>query len=178
VVMPVRSQNPAKNVDGRSVLFWALDPAEDPELFRAALKAGADPNICLHNGQPIIFKAAFRPQPEFLQALIDHGAQTNVFDPTGENPLAIVLRNEAATGAKWYHPHLDLLLTANANPNSEVQSEPALIWCVRKKQNWALRPLIEAGASLDKKNRDGEAAYDIASRDQVRYLDAISAAQE
>jgi ankyrin repeat protein len=174
----VRTTSPAKDIDNVPALFWAFEIAEDPELFEAALKAGADPNIRTATGRPLICNAAFRPNPDFLEILLRYKADPNVSDRNGESPLSIILMNSSALINMPYTRQLDMLIHDSTEPNTLVQGEPALLWCIKYHQDWALKPLITAGANIQAKDSLGQTIYQLADGVQTRIINRIMAAED
>ena len=117
-----------------SALYGAAGVVHDPELTRALLEGGADPN-----GEPTFGDALYHSceaeDPACTRVLLEHGAE-----PNGTNALAHALD----------YDHLEqvrLLLDAGADPN-----EGALVaHAVRRERGpETLRLLAERGADLDR----------------------------
>jgi ankyrin repeat protein len=121
-----------------SALYGAAGVVHDPELTRALLEAGADPN-----GEPqfgdALYHSAEAGSPECLRTLLEHGAQ-----PRGSNALAHALDYD-------HDEHVRLLLQAGADPNEGA----LLVHAVRRGcRPELLRLLAGHGAELDR--RGGE----------------------
>lgn len=83
-----------------SALYGAAGIRRDPELTRALLEAGANPN----DGESV-YHSTEADSPECLRILLEHGAETN-----GTNALAHALDNERME-------HVRLLLEHGIDPN-------------------------------------------------------------
>lgn len=113
-----------------SVLYGAAGRRFDPELTRALLEAGADPD----DGESL-YHAAAAPAPDCLRILLEFGA------PVREsNALGHVLDYE--------HPeHLRALLRA---PDADPNEAAFLAHAVRRERSpTILRMLVEHGADVD-----------------------------
>jgi len=96
----------------------------------ALLEAGADPNA---------LNAAIWYNPNFVQTLIDYGANINAVDTYGQTPLytAILHNNEASALA---------LLKAGADPNIRVNERSLLDLAHKAKMTKLVDALVEKGA--------------------------------
>jgi ankyrin repeat protein len=114
-----------------SALYGAAGVRYDPEMTRALLEAGADPN-----GEPwfgdALYHATEAPSPDCVRVLLEHGAR-----PNGTNALAHALDDER-------YEHVRLLLEAGADPNM-------LVHAVRRGRGPEfIRLLVEHGAHLER----------------------------
>ena len=115
-----------------SALYGAAGVKHDPELTRALLDAGADPN-----GEPWFGDALYHSvedqDPTCLKLLLEHGAR-----PAGSNALAHAL--------DYPHPeHVRLLLNAGADPEGALVAHAVR----RGREPEVIRLLAERGADLD-----------------------------
>ena len=79
-------------------------PPERPELVRALLEAGADPNARDRSAStPLHFAARKGPTSETIVALLDAGASADGLDSDGMTPLDLANRNPdlADSEALW-----------------------------------------------------------------------------
>ena len=117
-----------------SALYGAAGVRYDPEMTRALLEAGADPN-----GEPwfgdALYHATEAPSPDCVRILLEHGAR-----PNGTNALAHALDDER-------YEHVRLLLEAGADPNEHAHVAHAVR---RGRGPELIRLLAEHGADLDR----------------------------
>jgi hypothetical protein len=113
-----------------SVLYGAAGVAHDPELTRALLEAGADPN-----DNESLYHATESGSTACLELLLAHGAETR-----GTNALAHALDGE-------HLDHVRLLLEAGADPNEHAHVAHAVR---RGRGPELIRLLAEHGADLDR----------------------------
>jgi ankyrin repeat protein len=105
----------AKDVDGSTVLLYAIDPdtilSEDrtatveeyTAIVQALLAKGADPNAAKNGWTPLMYAAA-RNKPEIVKLLVKNGADVNV-SAAGNSALSLAASDEIvailkAAGAK------------------------------------------------------------------------------
>ena len=137
-----------------SALYGAAGVLHDPELTRALLEAGADPNGEPRRGDAL-YHSVQADDTACLELLLEHGA-----DPRGTNALLHALDYERLE-------HVRLLLDAGADPNEGA----ALVHAVRRGRSLDfVRLLVERGAALDR--RGGE--WSTAPRDyKTAYQNAV-----
>ena len=134
-----RGANPnayyANDFGPMSALYGAAGVRYDPEMTRALLDAGADPN-----GEPwfgdALYHATEAPSPECVRVLLEHGAR-----PTGTNALAHALDDER-------YEHVLLLLEAGADANEHAHVAHAVR---RGRGGEFLRLLAAHGADVNAK---------------------------
>ena len=113
-----------------SALYGAAGIRHEPELTRALLEAGANPN----DGESL-YHATEAESPECVRILLEHGART-----AGTNALAHALDNERLE-------HVGLLLEHGADPNESA----CVAHAVRRGRGAATIELLVAhGADVDR----------------------------
>jgi ankyrin repeat protein len=113
-----------------SALYGAAGIRHDPELTRALLEAGANPN----DGESV-YHSTEAESPECLRILLEHGAET-----ADTNALANALDNERLE-------HVRLLLEHGADPNESFY----LAHAVRRGRGpETIELLVSHGADLDR----------------------------
>ena len=137
----------------RTVLWGALCTVGSLPLAQALLEAGANPSdgVCLQ-----ILASGINLAP--LDLLLKHGADVNGI-PGGVPPLRYVLGYARKTaGIRW-------LLEHGADPNlawGELQEAPLHLAA----QRWdvpMVETLVERGADIDRRQRDGRTAHSLAA---------------
>ena len=160
----------------------SADPVLNPHhtVLEALLTAGTE-------AAPDAVVAAFdRGAPQWAQQLLEAGADPNARDtrPSGEQPLAIVLRRYApgaapadpdSTAMRSLRILLDWKVDVNAELGPEnMYSRPPLLMAAEGGAAWAIRPLLEAGAdpqeTVNYLKRYGAQAHD---RPTSNSFDAI-----
>ncbi|MFN7993243.1 MAG: ankyrin repeat domain-containing protein [Bryobacteraceae bacterium] len=129
-----------------SCLYAATGLNNDPALAEALLAHGADPN----DGESL-YHSTEHPDLSCVRLLLQHGAS-----PSATNVLHHMLDREDPEG-------LRLLLAAGGDPNGVNQrGETALHWAVwRRRGTRIVSMLLDHGAALDLKRKDGRTAYAI-----------------
>jgi ankyrin repeat protein len=113
-----------------SALYGAAGVVHDPELTRALLEAGADPD----DGESL-YHATEAPDPACLRLLLEHGATTR-----GTNALAHALDDDRLE-------HVRLLLDAGADPHEGFYVAHAVR---RGRGPEFIRLLVERGCDLER----------------------------
>jgi uncharacterized protein len=126
--------------DGMTPLLWAAQ-ANDLEIARMLLSAGADANLGNRYGITPLWLAATNRSPELVALLLEHGAEAAAGLPHGETPLMAAARSGDAES-------IQLLLDAGADPNVSETSlgETALMWAAAEDHADAIRVLVAGGA--------------------------------
>jgi ankyrin repeat protein len=80
----------ARDVAGRSVLFFAVNFGGQVETVRLLLASGADPNAAAwrSNGETPLMLAASQGKTAIVQALLKAGADPNALDLSGNTALS------------------------------------------------------------------------------------------
>jgi ankyrin repeat protein len=132
-----------------SCLYGATGLNNSPALARVLLEAGARPD-----DSESLYHSTEHPDLACLRLLLEHGAS-----PRSTNVLKHMLDHEHTEG-------LRLLLAAGADPNEVNQrGETALHWAVwRGRGAETVALLLDAGASIDVRRKDGRTAYAVAVR--------------
>ncbi|HEY8519332.1 MAG TPA: ankyrin repeat domain-containing protein [Gammaproteobacteria bacterium] len=133
--------------DGMTALLWACQ-ANDVELARTLLAAGADPNLPNRFGITPLWVAAINRNAPLAELLLEHGAEVNGALPHGETALMAAARaGDVAT--------IRVLLRAGADPNASETSlgETGLMWAAAEDHPDAIRALVEGGADPNAHSR-------------------------
>jgi ankyrin repeat protein len=130
-----------------SCLYAATGLNNNPALALVLLEAGANPN----DGESL-YHSTEHPDLACLKLLLRFGAK-----PAGANALKHILDREDEDG-------LQILLAAGADPNElNDRGETALHWAVwRGRSLPILTALLDKGADLDARRKDGRTAYALA----------------
>ena len=132
-----------------SCLYASTGLNNNPRLARALLEAGARTD-----DSESLYHSTEHPGLDCLKLLIEYHAS-----PTGTNALKHMLDREEIEGVR-------LLLAAGADPNQvNSRGEAALHWAVwRGRGGETISTLLDAGASIDARRKDGRTAYALAVR--------------
>jgi ankyrin repeat protein len=135
-----RSELNAAARDGMTPLLWAAQ-ANDLDIARALLRAGADASLANRYGITPLWLAAINRSPELVTLLLEHGADAGAALPHGETPLMAAARAGDAESIR-------LLIAAGADPNAAETKlgETALMWAAAEDQADAIRALVAGGA--------------------------------
>ncbi|HEX4681232.1 MAG TPA: ankyrin repeat domain-containing protein [Gemmatimonadaceae bacterium] len=147
---------------GVPVLFAVTGARSILPIARLLLDAGANPT----DGESV-FHAAERFHVEALELLLAAGADLNYVGEWGNTALYFLLRWYDVEKEPQVRQGLDWLLTHGADPNvtSGPARETALHIAARLGQHVSIiRSLLEHGADVDARRRDGMTAWRLARR--------------
>ncbi len=167
----VRAALRAAEADGTTALHWAVR-ADDGELVRMLLRAGADPAAATRHGVTPLALAAVNGSAAVTELLLKAGASPNVTLPEGET----VLMTAARTGRPEV---LRLLLEAGADVHARERwfGETALMWAAAEDHPGAIVVLAAHGADLNARSarlepanrRNGQSIMPLGSWTPVMY---------
>ena len=142
-----RAELTRAEADGTTALHWAVR-ADDVELVRMLLTAGADVSAATREGITPLALAAINGSVGMTETLLKAGAKPNVALPEGET----IVMTAARTGQPEV---IKLLLKAGADLNARENwfGETALMWAAAENHADAVRVLVEAGADLNARSR-------------------------
>ncbi|HND55254.1 MAG TPA: ankyrin repeat domain-containing protein, partial [Pirellulaceae bacterium] len=159
-----RGANPRKaNVAGQTALFCCL---MKPDIARALLDAGADPNHSDDQGRTPLMIAANHHRAPCLRLLLKAGARPNPGGSPSVSPLWCAVRRQLAPPVRW-------LLAAGADPNlawNEPDSSDSdlgagttpLMYAAAKGRIRSVRLLLDAGADASRVDERGRTALQLA----------------
>ncbi|WP_071994834.1 ankyrin repeat domain-containing protein [Candidatus Synechococcus spongiarum] len=112
----------AKDSNGLTPLFWAVDLSKTPEVVKVLLDAGADFNTRNVLGStPLHWAAQFSQTPEMVEVLLEAGADPNTrTDAFESTPLHFAVRN--TKGLTQAIGAVEVLLDAGADPTARNAS--------------------------------------------------------
>jgi hypothetical protein len=127
-------------------------------LLAAALEAGVDPNTADQNGRTLLHEAAVLDDVNLARLLLDWGAVLDPQSSSGRTPL----HDGANNGNDGQSAVLKLLLDKGAKTTIiDAEGKTPLILAVEGPRTSAAIFLVEAGASVAAKRRDGKRVLDI-----------------
>jgi ankyrin repeat protein len=139
-----------------TTLFQAIQNA-DSGLVKGLLRRGANPNAADAEGTPALMAATLYAGTDCVKLLLDAGADPNTANPAG------------ATALMWAVPDLakvKLLISHGAGVNARsgsLQRTPLLIAARFPGSVEVLRLLLEKGAGLRAKDKNGASALGLAA---------------
>ena len=128
---------------GMTALIFAAQ-ADDLEMARMLLEAGANPSLGnLYEITPL-WLAATNRSPEMTRLLLSHGADASFTMAHGETALMAAGRSGDAESIR-----LLIEAGADANASENKHGETALIWAAAENHAEAIRALVAGGADPD-----------------------------
>jgi ankyrin repeat protein len=133
----------AREADGTTALHWAVR-ADNLELTRLLLRAGADANVANRYDVTPLSLAATNGNAAIAGALLDAGADPNGASREGQTVLMVAARSGNVQAVRR-------LLDAGADPNAAERwlGETALMWAAAHDHAAAVDALVEYGADAD-----------------------------
>jgi uncharacterized protein len=146
LVQSLLSGNHDANVadaDGMTALHFAVR-ADDLELTRALLRAGARVTTENRYGVAPLSVAAINGNPDVIETLLRAGADPNTSTPDGETALMTASRTGSVRAVQ-------VLLDHGADPAARERwnGEDALMWAAAENHGAVVRLLSERGADLN-----------------------------
>jgi ankyrin len=140
----------AADTDGTRPLHWAVR-ADELEIARLLLRAGADPNAETRLGVTALYLAAQNGDADMVKALLDAGANANQVDrATGESVLMTAIRSGST-------PAVQSLLASGANANAvepQLRVTPLML-AAETGSAEMVRALLGRGADIAARTRTG-----------------------
>jgi ankyrin repeat protein len=138
-----------KQADGATALHWAAQ-WDDLETADLLLRAGASADAANDLGVTPLSLACVNGSAGMVQRLLQSGANPNAALGNGETPLMIAAR----TGT--LEPVAALLAHgAKINAVEHTQLQSALMWALADRHNDVAQALIERGADIQARSKDG-----------------------
>ena len=168
--------------NGVRPLHLAARNNPEPAVVAALLDAGANPNAPTmgytygsHPLPPLYLAAAYNPEPAVAAVLLDRGADIS---PGGRLPTPLhfaVIRGANAQGDDGvFLGKAELLLDRGSDPNDDANSgagPPLLHWAVERERWEFAEVLLEHGADMESRDRNGETALHYAARRGVAGIE-------
>jgi len=158
-------------LDGTTALHWAIR-ADDLDMARVLLRAGADAKAATREGITPLMLAAVNGSLPAVELLLEAGADANAVLPEGET----VLMTAARTGRPEV---LDALLRHGADLHAREKwyGETALMWAAAENHPEAVKVLVAAGADVNsrsslldiQKRRNGQSILSLGSWTPLMY---------
>lgn len=102
-----------RDKSGQTALFYAARHAQDPQVIRDLLMAGANLHIADNMGQTALMMAAqYNPEVQVLEEFTKNGAHVNAADGAGNTALLLAAQYNTA-------PVIKSLLRAKADPDAK-----------------------------------------------------------
>lgn len=148
-----------RSEDGSTALLWAAHWNE-PEVASLLVGAGADANAANDFRATPLSEACTNGSASLVVLLLKAGAHPNTRIATGETPLMTCSRSGSAEA-------VSALIAAGAGVDARepAQHQTALMWAAAEHHSAVLRRLIEAGADLRARTKNGFTALHFAARE-------------
>lgn len=129
---------------------------DDIEILDLLLNSGADPNLKVEGGVPLIISAAEYDNTPAVESLVQHGADANQKDSDGNTPLCIAAKNKNYEMA-------DFLIKSGADVNAKGQNGfTPLLFAIQSKDSKLVTYLIKAGADTNVASANGDTPASLA----------------
>jgi ankyrin repeat protein len=148
-----------------------MSALDDRDISLMLLAHGADVNLRNTGGNTALIYAAARHLTGMIQILVKHGADINAQNNAGTTALmnasgAIDSVDDPAT--------VQSVLENGADSNhSDHKGYTALMYAAEQGLNGAVHVLIAAGADVDKRNKDGKTALELARGNRHTQAEAL-----
>ncbi len=144
---------------------WKWNDEKSSDMLNMLLFAGANPNIAEteNNRTPLtllLMNNSFNDHEHGVNALLEHGAVTNIYDTKGKTPLLYAMELKQIENKKI----IKALLNNGANPNlaeKKTKTTP-LHYAIMNNQIWMVNEFMAHGANPLLKDSNGKTALDTA----------------
>ncbi len=158
-------------VDDAFGAIWMDSDAEDADIeysVRAAIRAGASPNVRDEHGETLLIQAIENNRESVVRLLLKRGANVNLPDTKlGDTPLIRASYTNdtwADDGAKPLTALVRLLLRNRADPNRRNKAgETALTLAASLGHSDVVAALLQSGANYRLRNKQGLTPLQLAS---------------
>ena len=134
--------------------IWESSVSSDE--LRALITQGNQVNANDEDGDPFLYTAIWRADPEKVQVLVDAGADVNAKDSSGEPMLYTAIWRDKIEALK-------ILVNSGADVNArDSDDDPLLYTAVWQDKQEALKILIDAGADVNARRANGESLLYVA----------------
>ncbi len=123
----------------RGVLNWLRTPADLNKALDSGAIKPAQLDMPTSSGAPLVYLAVIRKDPEFLEALLSHGASTEAPGDRGPLSVAVALQNTEL---------IRILLAHKANPNGLPDNPAPILVAAANGDGAMMRTLLAAGADI------------------------------
>jgi ankyrin repeat protein len=145
--------------DGATALLWAVH-WNDLETADLLIRAGADANIANEFFITPLSLACTNRNAALVERLLKAGADPNTAIATGETPIMTCAGTGSADAVR-------MLMAGRANINAKEpsQNQTALMWAIAEHHPDVVRLLVEHGADLRARTKQGFTALHFAARE-------------
>lgn len=129
---------------------------DDIEILDLLLKNGANPNLKVEGGNPLIVSAAEYGNAQAVELLIKYGVSPNQKSPSGDTPLTMAAKNKDDKTA-------NVLINAGADVNAkDNEGFTPLMLAVKSKNVKLVKSLLSAGADINATSNNGDTVVSLA----------------
>lgn len=146
---------PVSNISVQS--YWEGALNGELNTVQKALEGGIQVDTINENGSTAMMLAAFNGHAEIVEMLLEEGANVNHHDYNHRTALMY-----ASSGPAIETVELLLKEGAKVNVRDSVEGFTAVMFAAAEGQTDVFKALLEAGADLSMKDKDGETARDFA----------------
>jgi ankyrin repeat protein len=145
--------------DGSTALLWSAH-WNDVETARLLIRAGANANVANDFGMTPLSRACTNGSAPLVELLLGAGANPDTAIATGETPIMTCAGSGAADAVRTL-----VARGADVNAKEPSQNQTALMWAAAERYPNVVRLLIEAGAQLQARTKQGFTALHFAARE-------------
>ena len=136
--------------DGKNLLFYAYDHERSTQIADFLLSSGVDANQPDKNGGLLILEALKKYDETMLNKLLEHGANVNKENSTGESAVSYVMENKYDTAT------IQKILAHNVNYSGLFGAKKQPLWRLAAENDASvLKQILDKNGGADKADAAG-----------------------
>lgn len=164
-ILPILKQNPTvinERCQGITPLIYAIKQ-NNLNAFRMLIRGHANVNKTDLNGKTPLMYAALNNNHKMINSLLNADADLNAKDENGQSVIDLMRQAGNESLCNYFECRLLLQELSFSGPDIFIQDgHTPLTWAIEHQKTALVRTLIEIGAQIDLKDKNGRTALNLA----------------